>query len=72
VLNEPLAAPIREWVTEWVSRGRADGGVLPDLDAAAIMHQFVAMASCFALIGQPLSVERLEKTVVRLLRGFAK
>lgn len=71
VLNERLAAPIREWVAERVSRGRADGDVRADVDAAAIADQFIAMASYSALIGQPLSAERVEETVVRLLRGIA-
>ena len=71
VLNERLAAPIREWVAERVSRGRAAGDVRADVDAAAIADQFIAMASYSALIGQPLSAERVEETVVRLLRGIA-
>ncbi|GGM37163.1 TetR family transcriptional regulator [Microbacterium saperdae] len=71
VLNERLAAPIREWVTERVARGRAAGDVRSDVDAAAIADQFIAMASYAALIGQPLSPERVEETVVRLLRGIA-
>lgn len=70
VLNERLAAPIREWVTERVVRGRVAGDVRADVDAAAIADQFIAMASYAALIGQPLSAERVEETVVRLLRGI--
>ncbi|KJL24423.1 Nucleoid occlusion factor SlmA [Microbacterium oxydans] len=71
VLNERLAAPIREWVSERVARGRAAGDVRADVDAGAIADQFIAMASYSALIGQPLSAERVEETVVRLLRGIA-
>ena len=47
------------------------GDVRADVDAAAIADQFIAMASYSALIGQPLSAERVEETVVRLLRGIA-
>lgn len=70
-MNERLAAPIREWVAERVACGRAAGDVRADVDAAAIADQFIAMASYSALIGQPLSAERVEETVVRLLRGIA-
>ena len=41
------------------------------MDAAAVADEFIAIASYSALIGQPLSVERVEETVVRLLRGIA-
>ena len=71
VLNEKLAAPIREWVAERISRGRAAGDVRADVDAAAIADQFIATASYSALIGQPLSAERVEETVVLLLQGIA-
>jgi len=71
VLNERLAAPIREWVAERISRGRTDGDVRADVDAAAVADEFIAIASYSALIGQPLSAERVEETVVRLLQGIA-
>lgn len=71
VLNERLAAPIREWVAERIARGRADGDVRADVDAAAVADEFIAIASYSALIGQPLSAQRVEETVVRLLRGIA-
>ncbi|MBT2484267.1 TetR/AcrR family transcriptional regulator [Microbacterium sp. ISL-108] len=70
-LNERLAAPIREWVGERISRGQDAGDVRADADAAAIADQLIAMASYSALIGQPLSAERVEATVGLLLRGIA-
>jgi hypothetical protein len=70
-LNERLAAPIRTWVAERIARGQVDGQVRADVDADAIADQLIAMASYAALIGQPLSAERVEETVTRLLRGIA-
>lgn len=72
VLNEKLAAPIREWVGDRIARGRAAGDVRADVDAAAIADQFIAMASYAALIGQPLSAERVDATVLLLLQGIAE
>lgn len=71
-LNERLAAPIRSWVAEWIARGQSVGEIREDVDAAAIADQLIAMASYAALIGQPLSAERVEETVTRLLRGIAR
>lgn len=71
-LNERLAAPIRAWVAERIARGQIDGQVRADVDADAIADQLIAMASYAALIGQPLSAERVEETVTRLLRGIAR
>lgn len=70
-LNERLAAPIRSWVAERITRGQAAGEIRQDVDADAIADQLIAMASYAALIGQPLSAERVEETVTRLLRGIA-
>ena len=71
-LNERLASPIRRWVAERIARGQVDGQVRADVDADAIADQLIAMASYAALIGQPLSAERVEETVARLLRGIAR
>ncbi len=71
-LNERLASPIRSWVAERIARGQVDGQVRADVDADAIADQLIAMASYAALIGQPLSAERVEETVTRLLRGIAR
>lgn len=70
-LNEKLAAPIREWVGSRVALAVSAGDVRADADAAAIADQFVAMASYAALLGRPLSEERVEATVGVLLRGIA-
>ena len=71
-LNERLAAPIRSWVVERIARGQVDGEIRADVDAAAIADQLIAMASYAALIGQPLSEDRVDATVTRLLRGIAR
>lgn len=71
-LNERLAAPIREWVTARIARGQVDQQVRNDVDADAIADQLIAMASYAALIGKPLSADRVEETVSRLLRGIAR
>jgi AcrR family transcriptional regulator len=70
-LNERLAAPIREWVASRVALAVSAGDVREDADAAAIADQFVAMASYAALLGRPLSDERVDATVSTLLRGIA-
>lgn len=69
-LNERLAAPIRHWVRERLALAVADGEVRSDADAEVIADQFVAMASYAALLGRPLSDERVEATVRVLLRGI--
>lgn len=69
-LNERLAAPIRQWVRERLTLAVADGEVRSDADAEVIADQFVAMASYAALLGRPLSDERVEATVRVLLRGI--
>jgi hypothetical protein len=58
-------------VAEPVSWGRADEFARADVNAVAIADQFIAMTSYSALIGQPLSEERVEKTEVRLPQGVA-
>ncbi|WP_235282305.1 TetR/AcrR family transcriptional regulator [Microbacterium sp. SA39] len=70
-LNEKLAAPIREWVGSRVALAVSAGDVREDADAAAIADQFVAMASYAALLGRPLSDERVDATVSVLLRGIS-
>jgi AcrR family transcriptional regulator len=71
VLNERLAAPIRQWVGERIARARDDGDVRADVDATVIADQFIAMASYSALLGRPLSEERIDATVALLLRGIS-
>jgi AcrR family transcriptional regulator len=69
-LNERLAAPIREWVEGRLALAVSAGQVRADADAGVIADQFVAMASYAALLGRPLSDERVEATVDVLLRGI--
>lgn len=70
-LNERLAAPIREWVTTRLAQARDAGDVRTDADAEVIADQFVAMASYAALLGRPLSENRVDATVAVLLRGIS-
>ena len=58
-------------MAERIARGQAADEIRQDVDADAIADQLIAMASYAALIGQPLSAERVEETVTRLLRGIA-
>jgi AcrR family transcriptional regulator len=69
-LNERLAAPIRAWVEGRLALAVSAGQVRADADAGVIADQFVAMASYAALLGRPLSDERVEATVDVLLRGI--
>jgi AcrR family transcriptional regulator len=71
-LNERLAAPIREWVEGRLALAVSAGQVRADADAGVIADQFVAMASYAALLGRPLSGERVEATVDVLLRGIGR
>lgn len=70
-LNEKLAAPIRQWVTERIAHAKDAGQVRADADAEVIADQFVATASYAALLGRPSSEERVRETVELLLRGIA-
>ncbi|MGM7667609.1 TetR/AcrR family transcriptional regulator [Microbacterium sp. A93] len=70
-LNRRFADPIVEWITQRVERARDAGDVRADADAAVIADQFVAMVSYAALLGRPLSEERVDATVDVLLRGIA-
>ncbi|MGM1018275.1 MAG: TetR/AcrR family transcriptional regulator [Actinomycetota bacterium] len=71
ILNERLAAPIREWVDERISRARDAGDVRADVDATVIADQFIAMASYSALLGTPLDEDRVDATLALLMRGIA-
>lgn len=71
VLNERLAAPIREWVASRLAVAAEDGVVRADVDAAAIADQLVAMASYAALLGRPLEAEQVNGVVRVLMRGIS-
>lgn len=68
-LNRRFAGPIVDWVAARIARARDAGEVRADADAEVIADQFVAMASYAALLGRPLSEERVRATVDLLLRG---
>lgn len=70
-LNEKLAAPIRGWVSQRLSRAIEAGDVRVDVDAEVIADQFVAMASYAALQGKVLGVEQVDAVVRVLMRGIA-
>ncbi len=71
-LNERLAAPIREWVTTRLRLAREAGNVREDVDADAVADQFIAIASYAALLGQPLSDERVDAIVRMVMRGIGR
>ncbi len=69
-LNERLAAPIRAWVSSRLERAAEAGDVRPDVDAAVIADQFVALASYAALQGKVLGAEQVDAVVGVLMRGI--
>ena len=70
-LNARLAAPIREWVGHRLVLAEESGQLRPGVDAGVVADQLVALASYAALLGTPVSAERVEATVQMLLRGIA-
>ncbi|WP_460802694.1 TetR/AcrR family transcriptional regulator [Microbacterium sp. GXF6406] len=70
-LNERLAGPIVEAITARLEVAKKAGQVREDVDAAMLADQFVAMSSYAALLGRPMSPERIDMTVDVLLRGVA-
>ncbi|WP_242519377.1 TetR/AcrR family transcriptional regulator [Microbacterium esteraromaticum] len=70
LLNERLAAPVRDWVTVRLTAAIAAGEVRADADADAIADQFIALASYAALLGQPLGEERVDAIVRMVMRGI--
>ncbi|MFK4791814.1 TetR/AcrR family transcriptional regulator [Microbacterium sp. ZW T5_56] len=70
-LNARLAAPIRAWVDRRLTLAQESGHLRPGVDAAVVADQFVALASYAALLGTPVSAERVDATVSMLLRGIA-
>ena len=72
VLNERLAAPIRAWVASRMRQAVADGDVREDVDADALADQFIAVASYAALLGQPLSEQRVDALVQMVMRGIGR
>lgn len=71
VLNERLAAPVREWVVGRLALGVEAGEVRADVDAEVVADQFVAMGSYAALVGRPVGYSDAESVVRVLIRGVA-
>lgn len=71
VLNEKLAAPVREWVVARLRVAVSAGDVRADVDAEAVAEHFVALASYAALLGTPLGEERVAAMVGVVMRGIA-
>lgn len=69
-LNERLAAPIREWTAERLSRGVASGEVRADVDAAVVADQLIALGSYAALLGTGMDAERADALSVLVMRGI--
>lgn len=69
-LNKKLADPIADQIVERVAVAKDAGQVRQDVDAAAIADQFIAMSSYAALLGRPLSGDRVDAVVDVLLRGI--
>lgn len=69
-LNERLAGPIVDGVIARVERAKQAGQVRADADARVLADQFVAMGSYAALLGRPMSAERVDAAVDIVLRGI--
>ena len=70
-LNEKLAGPIVGWIGARIARAKDAGQVRDDVDAGVLADQFVAMSSYAALLGRPMTPERVDATIDVLLRGIA-
>lgn len=71
-LNERLAAPIREWTTERLTRGVESGEVRADVDAGVVADQLIALGSYAALLGEPLEAQRAVALAEVLVHGIAR
>ena len=70
-LNHRFADPIVSWIVARVTRGQEDGSVRVDADPAAVADQFVATTSYAALLGRPLTEDRVDALVDLVMRGIA-
>ncbi len=70
VLNERLAAPVRDWVVGRLALGIDAGEVRTDVDAEVVADQFVAMGSYAALVGIAPTQKRLAAVVDAITRGL--
>lgn len=70
-LNERLAAPLRAWTAERLVRAVQAGEVRPDVDAAIVADQLIAIGSYSALLGVRMDSERAAALSGLVLRGIA-
>ena len=70
-LNHRFADPIVSWIVARVARGQEQGEVRADAVAAAVADQFLAATSYAALLGRPLTPERVDALVDLVMRGIA-
>ena len=69
-LNARLAAPIREWTAVRLARAVDAGDVRPDVDAAVVADQLIAIGSYSALVGGPMDAGKVDGMVDVILRGI--
>jgi AcrR family transcriptional regulator len=69
-LNARLAAPIREWTALRLAEAVDAGGVRPDVDAAVVADQLIAIGSYSALVGGPMDAGKIGGAVDVILRGI--
>ncbi|HWU29911.1 MAG TPA: TetR/AcrR family transcriptional regulator [Microbacterium sp.] len=69
-LNARLAAPIREWTAVRLAQAVDAGDVRPDVDAAVVADQLIAIGSYSALVGGPTEAGKADGIVDVMLRGI--
>jgi len=69
-LNHRFADPIVSWIVTRITRAQEEGAVRADADPAAVADQFVATTSYAALLGRPLTADRVEALVDLVMRGI--
>ena len=69
-LNARLAAPIREWTAVRLAQAVDAGDVSPDVDAAVVADQLIAIGSYSALVGGPADAGKVDGMVDVILRGI--
>ncbi|MEJ1092384.1 TetR/AcrR family transcriptional regulator [Microbacterium istanbulense] len=70
LLNDRLAAPVREWVVGRLARAVEVGDVRTDVDAGILADQFIAMGSYAALTGRTLNPAQTDAVVAATMRGI--
>jgi len=70
-LNHRFADPIVTWIVARITRAQEEGAVRTDADPAAVADQFVAATSYVALLGRPLTAERVDALVDLVMHGLA-